>query len=1111
MNVVLISQCRKNALKETRRVLDQFAERRGERTWQTPITHAGLDTLRRMLRKNARKNTAVACHWIRGRDHSELLWIVGDGSRFNFRGAVPTNTTRRDILRRADENDWHTLTDIHLLASLAALFHDFGKACQAFQDKLIGKNTERNRYRHEWISLRLLKAFIGDDNDACWLARLQTEQPIDDDAWIKALTRDGLDNREPLPLSALPPVAKTVGWLILSHHRLPVHPPHKDDERSWLGGPVGVSARDLPSLPDQIGPDWNEIEQAADATLNHDYWHFPEGLPSRSKAWQKRARRIARQTEERLPQMRADWLGNMYVLHIARLCLMLADHHYSSLSDQAHRTPTFGDKDYPLFANTARDGRLAQPLDDHLLGVTRAVGDITHRLPDMVHALPRIARHRGFRKRSKNPRFRWQDRAYDLACALRERSTQQGFFGVDMASTGCGKTLANGRILYALADPDRGARFTVALGLRTLTLQTGDAFARHMGLGSDDLAVRVGGQATRELHAERQKALDNNGSASIDSLLDDASYVRFEGQIDDHPLLSKIVTNPQARKLVAAPVLVCTIDHLMPATESLRGGQQIAPMLRLMGADLVLDEPDDFDMADLPALNRLVYWAGLLGSRILLSSATLAPALVEGLFDAYRSGRSQFQDNRGAPGTPVDICCAWFDEFGQTQHDCAERVAFAEHHQVFAAKRADRLAKNDIQRRGDIVPVPIATNQKPAQIRQQYAEIIRAQALALHSKHGQKDVHSDKRVSFGLVRIANISGLVDVAAALYALDAPADTRIHLCVYHSQFPLLVRSALEQVLDTMLDRHDETAVFDHPAVRTAVDAANEADQLFIVLGSPVTEVGRDHDYDWAVVEPSSMRSIIQLAGRVRRHRSDPVHSANVCLLDTNLKALEALEAPDQAAYHRPGFETEGHYPLVHHRLTDLLDPSEYNPIDSRPRLQEREPLDAARRLVDLEHQRIRDALIYTPVSNRRRRGGSGIPPLAAYSVHVSPVLLTTGLLPQEQRFRAQSRAQITLVLGPNDDETDYVLMQRDVGRRGDITEIEIEERNERLPDSALVAERVSPWATADYMTLLGDYADAHDESTADSAKRVGTLSLDDAEQGWVTHPMLGFTKK
>src|SRR5699024_9722882 len=200
MNILLVSQCHKNALKETRRILDQFAERRGERTWQTPITQAGLNTLRKMLRRTARKNTAVACHWIRSANHTELLWIVGDGSQFNFRGAVATHTTMNDVLRRADENDWHTLTDMHLLASLAALFHDFGKACQAFQDKLRGNNRERNRYRHEWISLRLLQAFVDGDDDTGWLTQLQNAEEMDEKAWLKRLQRDGLDERQPLPL-----------------------------------------------------------------------------------------------------------------------------------------------------------------------------------------------------------------------------------------------------------------------------------------------------------------------------------------------------------------------------------------------------------------------------------------------------------------------------------------------------------------------------------------------------------------------------------------------------------------------------------------------------------------------------------------------------------------------------------------------------------------------------------------------------------------------------------------------------------------------------------------------------------------------------------------------
>ena len=223
MNILLVSQCEKRALSETRRILDQFAERRGERTWQTPITQAGLDTLRRLLKKSARRNTAVACHWIRGRDHSELLWIVGDASRFNAQGAVPTNRTRRDILRKEDENDWHSAEDIRLLTVMAALFHDIGKASQAFQAKLRNRGKPMaDAYRHEWVSLRLFEAFVGPgSSDEDWLRRLADKR---DGRCLAVAT--GQDDRQsappgPFQKSRLPPLAQAVGWLIVSHHRLP--------------------------------------------------------------------------------------------------------------------------------------------------------------------------------------------------------------------------------------------------------------------------------------------------------------------------------------------------------------------------------------------------------------------------------------------------------------------------------------------------------------------------------------------------------------------------------------------------------------------------------------------------------------------------------------------------------------------------------------------------------------------------------------------------------------------------------------------------------------------------------------------------------------------------
>lgn len=96
-------------------------------------------------------------------------------------------------------------------------------------------------------------------------------------------------------------------------------------------------------------------------------------------------------------------------------------------------------------------------------------------------------------------------------------------------------------------------------------------------------------------------------------------------------------------------MLVATIDHLMPATEGVRGGKQIAPMLRLLTSDLVLDEPDDFEIEDQHALCRLVNWAGMLGGRVLLSSATLPPAFVQVLFSAYCTGRQAYQQACGEP------------------------------------------------------------------------------------------------------------------------------------------------------------------------------------------------------------------------------------------------------------------------------------------------------------------------------------------------------------------------------------------------------------------------------------------------------------------------------
>lgn len=63
----------------------------------------------------------MACHWIKGGNQTELLWIVGNLRRFNSEGSVPTNITERDVLRSQDENSWHSVEAISLMAGIAGL------------------------------------------------------------------------------------------------------------------------------------------------------------------------------------------------------------------------------------------------------------------------------------------------------------------------------------------------------------------------------------------------------------------------------------------------------------------------------------------------------------------------------------------------------------------------------------------------------------------------------------------------------------------------------------------------------------------------------------------------------------------------------------------------------------------------------------------------------------------------------------------------------------------------------------------------------------------------------------------------------------------------------
>ena len=111
---------------------------------------------------------------------------------------------------------------------------------------------------------------------------------------------------------------------------------------------------------------------------------------------------------------------------------------------------------------------------------------------------------------------------------------------------------------------------------------------------------------------------------------------------------------------------------------------------------------------------------------------------------------------------------------------------------------------------------------------------------------------------------------------------------------------------------------------------LDSDDCSELILIVVATPVEEIGRDHDFDWAVVDPSSTQSIVQTAGRVNRHRLKLIGLPNVALLQFNRKKVETT---DKRVFQRPGLEVG--MPYETHDLDKLFDWSVIEQIDARLR--------------------------------------------------------------------------------------------------------------------------------------------------------------------------------
>lgn len=1097
MMVLFISQSTGSAIAETRRVLDTFASRIGDNAWISIMTEAGVATVEKLLRRQARKNTAVCCHWIRSRTRREVLWTVGRRDAFTAEGFVLVNETEMDLIVNDESRSWSMLPLIEAVSAIAGLFHDFGKANQFFQDKIRPaakrKKPQKDPLRHEYLSRVFIEALVkrsGKSDDSGWLHALASGNADE-----KGL-RDAVKEMIGRPRPELPDAAALVAWLVLSHHRMPrLQREEVPDGKRMVNLMKIKHFSSIREALKDIGEDWgycNSENRDTHDKLREKCLSFPaKELIADSTVWRREAAVWAEKLLMLLPQLKNAFLDGTWreLAFYSRLCLMLADHEYSSRTGNPDWQASSG-----LYANTRFDGNgisYNQPLDEHLVMVARLARDIARRLPYLAGGLPRL-RGLDFSKRlGPTPeKFIWQDRASERLLKWRQghEADVQGFFGVNLASTGCGKTLANAKIMQSLSDDGSSLRYTLALGLRTLTLQTGDEYREKLGMTSEDLAVVIGSNAIQQLHqesrglkanaAEGEEISDQEylGSASGESL-SGSTEINFTDDEQDE-ILSTVITNEKAHSIFRAPVLACTIDHLMGATETMKGGRYILPALRLMSADLIIDEVDDFSGNDLIAISRLVFTAGMLGRKVMISSATIPPSLAISFFGFYQKGWEIYAESHGKS---KKIGCGWIDEFQAKVVDITAGAAapktFSAAHGQFVKARIEHLKHAEPRRRANIVSI----SEEPGQSADlsEYFRAILQTVLKLHDVHGYLDEKTGIKVSFGVVRTANIKLCVPLTKFFLRSSLPDGTDLRTMAYHSQQLLIMRHEQERYLDAVLGKKGR---LEDAVIRRHLDAAAAEkcrNFIFVLVATPVEEVGRDHDFDWAVAEPSSFRSIIQLAGRVRRHRQGAVSEPNVALLQYNWKGLKG----EDISFCRPGFESEK-YKLATHDLSRLVDAKSLaDKVDAVPRLSPNGlPWESS--LSELEHHATEETLQTAKLIEGKE--------FAEAENADEPLGYTHGLwwltgFPQElTRFRAsRPRTTVYLVL----DGTESVFRTLDYKGKW----LQIQKTYQIQQKELTAAETARLWLRRDYCELIHSLAQRHHASDRTESEIFGAADI------------------
>ncbi|MCG8313157.1 MAG: CRISPR-associated endonuclease Cas3'' [Pseudomonadales bacterium] len=761
-----------------------------------------------------------------------------------------------------------------LIAEIIGLCHDLGKATVLFQRKLREADfPASDPVRHEWVSLKLLDLLLAGT-------------PL-----IEAFNQLSSPrlNQFPFPKKqGLNSAIDVVRFCVATHHGL-FSPYNK--EQFALSSSAGTL---------------NHIRNKAE----HPYHQNPTAFLVAQADLDSSIMEAINAGLERLSNLPValDETGWRAVATYTRACLIMADHTVSA-RHLRHSHPA-------LAANTLRTpGNKQHILNQDLNYHLREVGALARTLSEnlLSYIWPGISDASLARLSQRSPlegRFHWQNNAADCLHEARANSTAPALV-LDVASTGAGKTRMNMRAAAVLNQRPQ-CRITSVLNLRTLTLQTSKVYQTELQLQPDELACVIGDKTIKTLFDRAQPNTDEDPEGMVFEASSSA-------QSTPDFLSEYLQTHLEQAGLITTPVLVSTIDFVVAAGEPHRQGHHAAALARVLSSDLIIDEIDDYEPHAFVAVLRLVEIAAMMGSNVIVSSATLPVPMVQALVEVFQSATRQFyRINDKPPETPI---IALIDNYLPPQlFKEADAPSLAQNY-------ATRIANAVESVKGQNVRIPQLARFE-AETTEAFFERIESSTKELHDQLQWTHEATGKSISVGLVRIANIGTAIQVAQRL-SEAFPDD---YIATYHANEFLIQRHQKEVILDSLLTRkNDNQALETSPYVKALLERSNSASVKLIVVATPVEEVGRDHDFDWAVIEPSSARSIVQTSGRVNRHRLQHLPCPNIHVLQYNYRHCDQ----QILAFLHPGFEIDSRHPWSHD-LAELLHWNQLHEIDASVRI-------------------------------------------------------------------------------------------------------------------------------------------------------------------------------